>query len=153
MRTNNALIIVLISSVMLIAFIGCGGVNSRIKKNEHLFASYPPETQGLIQNEKIEAGFTEDMVRMAKGDPSDVSQITRKIAQGKERKITLWKYRKPVPATHSTSPAAGSAMSSPYGYPGFGPGPSQPIPMDYTRIGLIVEFEQGKVIHWTENPN
>lgn len=150
MRTNRYTFIALI---FCLASMGCGGVNSRIKKNEHLFATYPLEVQGLIQREQIDVGFTEDQVRMAKGDPSDISQITRKTPQGREKKITLWKFRKSVPATHSTSAIAGSGMSSPYGYPGFGPGPSQPVPMDYTRIGLIVEFEQGKVVSWTDNPN
>lgn len=122
---------------------GCGGIKSRISDNQRLFATYPPETQAQIQNGRIDHGFTEEMVYMAKGKPSEKSSIERD-----GRKIAVWKYARPrppgPPGSHS------GALSSPYGYPGFGPGPSQPVPMFYDRSYFKVEFENGKVVRWDQ---
>lgn len=130
--------------VLVVLFaMGCGGVKSRIKDNERQFSGYPPEIQAQIQSGRIDRGFTEEMVYLAKGEPSDKSTLTR---DGKT--VTVWKYARPVPPSPPGQAAGG--LSAPYGYPGFGPGPSQASPLFYERSYFKVEFEGGKVMRWDE---
>jgi len=42
---------------------------SRIKKNQELFDSLPPQAQASIRAGKVGVGFTPDMVRLALGEP------------------------------------------------------------------------------------
>lgn len=82
------------------ALVLCGGcastIESRIKANPGLFASFPPEAQEKIRRERVELGFTEDMVRVALGSPSRIS--TRVTESGT---TTLWFYTSHEPETHS----------------------------------------------------
>jgi len=125
----------------LLSFGACGGVKSRIQENQRQFAQYPPEIQSQIQNGRIDHGFTEEMVFIAKGKPTDKTQINR---DGKA--ITVWKYVGAMPSEPPGQSTGG--LASPYGYPGFGPGPNQPAPMFYERKTYKVEFQDGKVVSW-----
>jgi len=124
----------------------CSTVSSRIDHNRDKFVDYPPETQSKIENGDIDKGFTEEMVYMAKGTPSEKSVIRRA-----NHDVTLWKYALPYPAS-SSAPAPNSSLS-PYGYPTFGP--QTPTSSGGTASGsldrayYIVEFENGKVTGWS----
>lgn len=135
----------LFMAALLLSFFagsGCGGLQSRIRENQNQFATFPPEAQAQIQNGRIDKGFTEDMVYIAKGNPDDKESITR---DGK--KIIVWKYSRPIPALPVNS--GGSAnLSTPYGYPIFGPTGAQPPPLFYERGFFKIEFENGKVVRW-----
>lgn len=120
---------------------GCGGINSRIHENQYQFNTYPPQVQAQIQSGRIDKGFTEEMVYMARGKPSDKSTVTR---GGKD--VVLWKYE--VPAAVQPPNAAPGSLSTPYGYPTFGPNPAQSTPILYERSYANVEFENGKVVDW-----
>jgi hypothetical protein len=125
---------------------GCSNISSRIKENERQFNNYPPEVQSQIQSGHIDHGFTEEMVYMAKGKPNEKSTIEK---NGKT--LTLWKYASPMPATPMAS--GNSNVNTPYGYPSFGPGPSQPASIFYDRKYFKVEFENGKVVNWDQELN
>ena len=66
---------------------GCATPESRINKNPELFAIYPPEAQNLIQQGKINLGFTSDMVTMAMGQPN---RIYTRATSGET--IEVWSY-------------------------------------------------------------
>ena len=71
---------------VLLAF-GCSPPSSRIKKNEELFATYPPDVQAAIRSGQIQQGFDQNQVYMALGKP------TKKKAQGSSE---TWVYVKQV---------------------------------------------------------
>ncbi len=122
---------------------GCATTHSRVKEHALEFNSFPAQTQAQIQSGRIDKGFTEDMVYMARGEPSDKVKAVR---DGKP--TTVWKYARPgAPLPVS---ASGGNLAAPYGYPGFGPNPSQPAPMFYERSYFKVEFLNGKVVGWDQ---
>lgn len=132
----------LLLSLLLISTISaCSSVQSRIKEHEREFASLAPEAQAQIQGGRIDQGFTEDMVYMAKGKPDGKENITR---DGKQ--ILVWKYAQRDYSTHAEQAVTG--LNAPYSYPTFGPGPAQqPLNMRPLRY-LRVEFENGRVARW-----
>lgn len=58
------------------ALAACAGPGSRIKHNQSLFDSYPPEVQQSIRAGKAAVGFTMEQARMAVGAPDRVSTET-----------------------------------------------------------------------------
>ncbi|MBI3555363.1 MAG: hypothetical protein HY074_03745 [Deltaproteobacteria bacterium] len=142
MRITGCL--VLITTLITILLLGCATTRSRIKEHEREFNTFPAETQAQIQSGRIDKGFTEEMVYMARGEPSDKSMSTR---DGKP--TVVWKY--PRPAAPLPVGAQSGSLSTPYGYPGFGPGPAQPAPMFYERSYFKVEFLNGKVVGWDQD--
>ena len=119
----------------------CSSVSSRIKDHQAQFNSLSRQAQAQVQNGRIDLGFNEDMVYMAKGKPDDTETITR---NGKQ--IKVWKYAKRD--WRGDSHPASTSLSSPYGYPTFGPGPSQPVIANRPLKYLRVEFENGQVARW-----
>lgn len=68
---------------------GCASSpQSRIKKNQDAFNTYPAEVQAAIQRGDVVAGFTPEQVRLAQGDPDRV--LTRTSAEGNSE---VWIYR------------------------------------------------------------
>jgi hypothetical protein len=130
--------------LLLLLLQGCGGVKSRIKDHQREFATYPLEVQSQIQNGRIDRGFTEQMVYLAKGEPDE-----KTTAKRSQRTIMIWKYARHMPSAPPGQAAAG--LSTPYGYPSFGPGPTQPTPLFYEKSYFKVEFEKGKVIGWDQD--
>ncbi len=124
--------------------VGCASTsNSRIKEKEKEFLAYPPEVQQQIQSGNVDKGFTEDMVYMAKGTPSEKST---QVKSGKT--IKLWKYS--GTKTQMVEPPRGSAapgFSGAYEYPTPGAVPKQST-MHYGSSMQIIEFENGKVSGW-----
>jgi hypothetical protein len=59
----------------------------RIKQEPQVFASFPPEVQALVQNGKIEIGFTRDMVRLAVGRPQQIHTRTTDTGD-----LEVWSY-------------------------------------------------------------
>ncbi|MBI3543121.1 MAG: hypothetical protein HY075_07600 [Deltaproteobacteria bacterium] len=133
----------LLPLLFLVVLSGCGGISSRIKAHEREFASYPPETQAQIQSGRIDRGFTEDMVYLARGEASDKSQIERN-----GRKLTVWRYAKPTPTPVGAST---SGLAGGYGYPGIATGPMPQSSVVYERSYFKVEFEHGKVVGWDQD--
>jgi hypothetical protein len=77
----------LLALVALVA--GCASSpQSRIKKNQDAFDTYPAEVQAAIQRGEVVAGFTPEQVRLSQGDPDRV--LTRTSADGNSE---VWIYR------------------------------------------------------------
>lgn len=77
-----------LSALLALFFVaGCETVDSRIAKNPQLFAQLDAATQAKIKQGIIDLGFTEDMVRLALGEP-DQKRESRSAA-GTE---TAWIY-------------------------------------------------------------
>jgi hypothetical protein len=125
-------------------FLACSTVSSRIREHASEFSSYPAGMQDQIQSGKIEPGFTEEMVYMAKGKPS------RKLTlQEGDRHFVLWNYNRP---TYVSLPGGGAgSLASPYGYPSFGPDPVRPVGTMASSPYFTVKFENGKVVDWVED--
>jgi hypothetical protein len=67
---------------------GCATTpTDRIKKNQELFDSFPPEVQEKIKKDEVVMGFTPDMVLMAKDKPD--RKYTRQTAKGENE---VWAY-------------------------------------------------------------
>ena len=67
---------------------GCSTTpDHRIRRNQELYNSLPPEAQAAIRAGRVEVGFTPDMVLLALGKPA--SQHTRTSEQGTTE---VWTY-------------------------------------------------------------
>ncbi len=53
----------------LAALVACGGPKARIKDNQGLFDTYPPDVQAMIKSGQIAQGFDQTQVYMALGAP------------------------------------------------------------------------------------
>ena len=139
-RTN-----ILPSFILFVALncLACSSTKDRIQQRITVYDTLPVETQAQIQNGRIDQGFSEDMVFMALGEPSETSTLTRKDLDGTAHQITLWKYKSNLPAAANMS-GPGSLSGS--GYPT--PGQTANTPARYERKMQMVEFEQGKVVRW-----
>ncbi len=79
-----------ILAVLALITLGSGCVStpaSRIKKEPQLFGSFTPDIQAKIQKGQIEIGFSRDMVRLAIGNPY---QVTVRTAENGETE--MWTY-------------------------------------------------------------
>jgi hypothetical protein len=74
-------------SLAALVLAGCATVDSRIRQNTALFATYSPEVQAKIRAGRIEVGFTREMVEMALGPPDRV--FKRLTAEGE---TVIWTY-------------------------------------------------------------
>ena len=72
--------------------LACSTVDSRIRDNQTVFDSYPPETQAKIRAGEIAVGFTPEMVLMAWGEPSRREQVT-----GEEFVADVWTWSRSAP--------------------------------------------------------
>lgn len=64
----------------LLLLAGCNTPTSRIKKNQALYDSFPPEVQAAVKEGRVEIGFTRPMVDIALGKPDRL--YTRRTATG-----------------------------------------------------------------------
>lgn len=122
---------------------GCATtIDSRIRANPGLFASFPADAQEKIRQERVELGFTEDMVRIALGSPTRVTM--RETENGT---TMLWVYTTHDPETYSdvvpTTYYTRGKHGRLYAQPDF-------IWMDRTywreRDAARIEFRNGKVV-------
>jgi len=117
------------------ALSACSTVDSRIRKQQALFDSYPPAVQNNIRNGRIEVGYTREMVAMALGEPD------RKVeTQTEDGVAEVWSYRKSVPG-FSVGMGSGSYLGSGVG---IGSGVSVGEP-PRSEDAAIVEFWGGRV--------
>jgi hypothetical protein len=75
-----------------IALAACSTTDSRIRRHQDLFDSYPPEVQRNLRRGAIEIGYTPEMVRMALGEPDRRTQV-----QDLDGASEIWIYRRSVP--------------------------------------------------------
>jgi hypothetical protein len=117
----------------------CSSVNSRIKKHQAEFDSYPPEIQQKIRAGQVDPGFTFDQVEMALGAPDRTYSETGPGARARE----IWSY------TGSAEPRVGFGVgygSWHRGGIGTGVAVGGPGPYAYEdRITVI--FEGGRAVN------
>lgn len=91
---------IILACVGLALALGAAGcattVDSRIRANPAIFASFPPDVQEKIRQERVELGFTEDMVRVALGTPVRVT-----MRQTQASTSTVWVYTTHEPETYT----------------------------------------------------
>ncbi len=137
----------IIAGLLFLIMMGCSTVSNRIQKHAKDFVNYPLDAQNKIQKGQIEKGFTEKMVYMAKGEPSEVKKEMKAHSEN-----LAWYYTRPqmaTPAGAASQPNCES-MSSPFGYPNMGPSPNQCVATLMYSPYLIVYFKDGKVSEWNE---
>lgn len=66
---------------------GCASTDSRIKKNQELFASFPADVQDLVRQGEVRIGFSPDMASIAIGQPR--RKYRRITAEGE---VEIWAY-------------------------------------------------------------
>lgn len=66
---------------------GCATVETRIRKNQAVFDSWPTQVQAYVRAEKVDLGFTPDQVRVALGEPDRIFE--RKTEAGEAE---VWAY-------------------------------------------------------------
>lgn len=74
----------------LVALAACGGPKARIKDNQAVYDTYPPEVQAMIKSGQIAQGFDPTQVYMALGKPE------KKTMSGSEE---TWLYTVAVQRT------------------------------------------------------
>jgi hypothetical protein len=121
--------------IAAIALTACNTTGSRIRRQQALFDSYPPEVQQNIRNGVIEVGYTPEMVVMALGEPD-----RKAVAQPGEESAEVWTYRRSVPGF-------GIGMGT-GGYAGGGVGVGTGVTVGEparSEDHAVVEFSGGRV--------
>lgn len=81
-------LVVTLTAVLVLA--GCQSTpEKRIAKNQEAFEAMPDDVQTKIRNGEVAVGFTEEQVRLAKGEPDRVGRRT--TADGES---VVWTYEK-----------------------------------------------------------
>lgn len=107
----------------------------RIERDPERFAQWPADVQQRVRAGEVDVGFTGEQVRMALGDPDDVSSRTTREGQ-----TEVWTYR-------DRSPLVGFGFGVSAGGGGSGVGVGVGTSSGGTREPhLRVVFSQGAVI-------
>jgi hypothetical protein len=135
MRTRSFAALLGIAAMAVMA---CSTTDSRIRSQQDLFDSYPPEVQQNIRNGIIEVGYTPEMVVMALGEPNhkEVTELEDGLAE-------VWTYSKSVPGF-------GIGMGT-GGYAGGGVGIGTGVTMGEParrEDRAVVQFSNGRVKHF-----
>jgi len=69
-------ILICVTFASLLFAVACSTPDSRIKSDRTAFKSWPADVQAKVANGKVDVGFTEEMVRVALGDPDRVLSRT-----------------------------------------------------------------------------
>ncbi len=121
---------------------GCSSIRTRISEHALEFQTYPEAVQKMIQRGEIDKDFSQNMVYIAKGAPSRVVRT----AEG-SNEMVLWYYEKTkwIPLSGGE---ASDTLSSPFGFPVVGPGPSRPTGVLQSTPYLVIQFKNDQVIDW-----
>jgi hypothetical protein len=125
MRTASLLVVVA-------ALLACASPERRIKANQALFDTYPPQVQQDIRDGKVEVGFDAAQVEMALGRPDRV--YSRQTADSLKE---VWAYGE------GGGPAVGFGFGMGGGRMGYGVGVASGGDAPQDRIRLV--FENGRV--------
>ena len=126
--------LLVVASIALLT-LGCASTpDSRIKQSQALFDTYPVEVQSNIRIGKVVLGYDQAMVRMAMGDPDEISTEVDESGE-----TLMWGYTRSRPGL-SVGLGGGSygGRTGMGGGVAMGSGPKR----EYVAI---VEFRTGKV--------
>jgi outer membrane protein assembly factor BamE (lipoprotein component of BamABCDE complex) len=141
-----------VCSLILLLAVGCSTPSSRIKKNQELFDSYPPDVQTAIRSGEIRKGFDQNQVYMALG------HATKKEAAGTSE---TWLYAKQVHKQVTTKKdvykyelerreydekVARGERATP-------PSMEETKYLKRTRVVREVKFTNGRVTSWNDPPD
>jgi len=87
MKTKIRAAILIIATLAVTGLTGCTALDMRILKNQQLFGKCSPADQIAIRQGDIAIGFTPDMVKVALGEPDQISHLTDKGGP-----YDLWHY-------------------------------------------------------------
>ena len=133
----------LIFSALACLLMGCYSTpQTRIDRNPDLYATFSEEDKALIQEGKVEVGFTQEMVRMAAGPPH--RKETKKNQTGADEVWTYFNYR----TVFFFYPPYN--IDGPHHWDGDPFEPSLPF-LDQSNKKLVVNFENGAVIAFEED--
>lgn len=124
----------LLAAVLL--FAACASLESRIKKNQAAFDSWPPEVQASVKAGKAEVGFTAEQVKVALGKADRI--YTRKSAEAVQE---VWAYGR---GGARTGVGLGFGMGGGTSSYGLGVGVGGPEYRDDDRTRVV--FESGTVV-------
>ncbi len=82
----------IVAVLLVSALIACNSTGSRIRSQQELFDSYPPDVQANLRNGLIEVGYSQEMVQMALGRPERKAE-----RQSEGGLVEVWTYRESVP--------------------------------------------------------
>jgi hypothetical protein len=89
---NPKLLTCLLLLSVLIAGCATQSPDQRIAREKELFESYASDVQQSIRAGKVEVGFTEDMVRMAMGNPD---RIVNRITEETNERVFIYTRSRP----------------------------------------------------------
>lgn len=130
--------VVVSSAGLLVLWVACAGVDSRIASRRELFDSYPPEVQANLRHGVIEPGYTPEMVEIALGSPDEKRELTTEQATGE-----IWTYRRSVPG-FSFGLGSGTSVGN---HVGLGTGVQVGEPARREDQALV-EFREGRVVRF-----
>jgi hypothetical protein len=131
---NTRLIWSVIVAAVALAAAGCRSTpEKRIAKNEAAFAAMSAEAQAAIRAGRVEPGFTQEQVELAKGKPDRV--VRRTTAKGEEES---WVYEK-------RGSGLGLGLGIGGGSGGLGGGVGVSTGGRGSRVGYVVHFAGGVV--------
>lgn len=125
----------LITLVFLVSLSGCATVDTRIRKNQASFDSWPTEVQLAIRAGRVEIGFTSEQAWMALGEPDKI--YSRQTSEGETE---VWAYFDTAPEF-----SIGVGMGS-QGYTGVAGGVSYDQRHDRLDEAMRIVFDDNKVI-------
>jgi hypothetical protein len=129
---KTLLLVVTMSLLMLVA--SCASPESRVRKHQAEFDAWPADVQQKIKAGRVDVGFTQEMVRVALGDPERT--FTRTTAQGAAE---VWVYAERGPKF-----SFGVGVGSVRGSTGVGGGVTVGDTFRDNEAMRVV-FEQGRV--------
>ncbi len=121
--------------IAAIALFACNTTGSRIRDQQELFDSYPPEVRESLRNGIVEVGYTTEMVVMALGEPDQKAAV-----KPEDEVEEVWTYRQRRPGFGiglGTGGYAGAGVSV-----GSGVRVGEPA---RSQDRAVVEFSDGRV--------
>ena len=128
----------------------CSATESRINKNEELFASYSPDIQAMIRSNRISQGFDANQVYMAFGKASRTE-----FQDGQE----IWYYTRVFTRTVTEEKSASEYLAELHQYEQavaagqagvHKPETHHTFQLRRTGVTRLVRFEGGQVVSWDE---
>lgn len=107
MKQRHSFSVVMLLAVGLLGGCMSSGQMSRIDRNRDIYETWPLETRQAVLDGKVEVGMNADMVRVAWGEPSQVSSSQA----GDE----IWVYQRGGDPGSVYYPGGGSVMGGPVG--------------------------------------
>jgi len=127
----------------LLFLAGCASTPAnRIQKNQELFDAFPVANQARIRGGEIDLGFTQDMVRIALGEPQRT--MIRQTAQSKQ---IIWLYLDVIQRyERQHADIDGLSLYGPNGGGAIGGSAWLNVLQEREYLKIRAEFQNGRVV-------